>query len=374
MDANIKFIILFGIFAMAFFPVFIFLIMITKRRMQKKDSEVETQNEATNQEKTKEEKIERQDTEWERNQDVMTCLRLTVGDTYQCMLTDLEKFQVGSKREWKSTEAFVGTIDDNKSVFTAKKIGSTYIECSDLLVYYIEIMPKYKWFAQEAYDAICIKKDVTIETMAQICKRIKSRVGKNHLEIHVDYDSNKSPCRILFRLKHPYRISANLFCGLRERMEMLAEEKGIQYWIHKTGQHNEEVVDYAAFVNISDEENIIFGIGQNWRQGGNSEEFKANASMFLHTFKNFLNANELPPIAAINDDMADLTIREDEIPTEEELPAYDNTNLELIEETEMMEEEQEVVISEDTDWDKSLEQDQFVDEDFLNEERELSEI
>lgn len=340
--------------------------------------------------------------EWEKNKEIMTCIRLTVGNSYQCMLTETEKYEVGSRRVWTSTEPFVGKIDENSAVFTACKAGSTYIECSEVLLYYIDVQPKYKqWFAAEAYEMISTGKGKT-EDGTRIAKQMKELLGRSFVDAIFDCNEKGIPARVLLTLRNSEALQEKIYKGLAERMEPLAKTEHIEYWCHKTGQKADGQIDFAAFLTISPDNEILFGIGENWKEEGNAAEFKANTGVFVHTFGKFMDENLLPDIA-VNEEKtvkpaakpsqeeteqkgeAEETISKKEDPAaenesqEEQHPEETgNTEPEEYEESGLPDEHEErIEIREDEPeeedgWDESAADDQFVNEDFLNEERILN--
>ena len=295
MEMNMTIIIYAGIFSLLFFPSMTYLILRARKgKMGKVNDGIDKM--FPRQEETKASSVDAR-SEWEKNQESLTCIRLTVGDTYQCMLTETEKYEVGTKRTWSSTEPFVGEIDGDSAMFTALKVGSTYIECGEVLLYYIEVVPMIKsWLFDTFYASVCGTRRIQQENKQSNMKKLKKRLGVRFKDLRLTCKESKATHAVLF-LKNKLSCVSIIKQGMAERMEMIETSLlDTTVWVHKNGKGSDEIVDYAAFLKVNDESNVIFGIGQNWRQGGNIKEFTANAAMFIHTFMEHLSEDDLPAV------------------------------------------------------------------------------
>lgn len=342
------------------------------------------------QEKTPDQKEENQESEWDVNSKTLTCLRLKVGDTYRCILNDIEKYEVGSQRDWSVSEPFVGKIDEDTAVFIALKTGKTYVNCGDVRIYYIEVDPKdNNWFAAKDYAAFTEGMHKNKLISLHNPKKIKS-VPSAKLQLvitdipsvnnaTVQLNKNEICYRICFRMNNTVQNLQLIETGLQERMEQVKTNiPDIRFWIHRQGAGAEESIDYAAFVMIYKKQTVLFGIGHNWRQKGTAEEFLSNPAMFIHTFRSILHIDELPEILAI--------IEESPIPEPQEIsePVTMDDKQPVINETARLEEPVEIDKDENTsrvenesdkeeqidDWDSDI-TDDMLDDAFRNEEIQL---
>lgn len=245
---------------------------------------------------------------WEKNSKIMTCLKLKTGDTYMCALTDLERMEVGSQRDWTVSEPFVGEVDERTNVFKALKTGATYINCGNVRIYYIEIEPSQKtWFASKEYNAFVegMPKDKMRNLYPKKVKEIPSArqfsisgiAGVK--SVSVQFDKDDKCHRLLYRMVSNPQSLQLIEAGLSERMEKVKTGiPNISFWVHKQGAKDEETVDYAAFVMLSLNDQLLFGIGHNWRHKGSVEEFLGNPGMFVVTFSSLVNEDIMPKLLA----------------------------------------------------------------------------
>lgn len=309
---------------------------------------------------TQKEKIqEKKPTPWEEYSKTLTCLRLRVGDTYMCVLNDLEKNMIGSRRDWVVLNPFVGEIDENTSVFTAKKVGSTLIVCGDVRIYYIEVEPiSRNWFAKNIYDAFSegVNKTELINSYSK--NKIKEGSTSSQITIKLppaksailEFDSNQNLCKCLFILNKSDKKSTE--DGLEERMEKIrTEATEIDFWIHKQRNDYEDCVDNASFIWEKDDK-LIFGLARNWRNKGTVEEFCANTGMFVSAFSTLLNLQEFPKILASAEFIEDIEMNEETLLSADE---YEPESTQSQEESDI---EDDMTISfQDENWDQVLNDD-----------------
>lgn len=263
---------------------------------------------------------------WDKNSKVMTCLKLKTGDSYMCVLTDLERTQVGSQRDWTVSEPFVGEVDEATNVFTAKKSGKTYINCGDVRIYYIEVEPRQKaWFAEKEYNAFVtgMKREKMLDRYPP--KKVKNTPGTGQQvvisglnsikSLSVQFDKNGKCHRLLYRMPDTPQSLRLIEEGLSERMDRVETHvKDVSFWAHLQGKKGEETVDHAAFVMYSRDGHLMLGIGHNWRVNGSLEECIANPSMFVITFASLVDEDDMPDMLARIDTEDDSSVKKDDHP------------------------------------------------------------
>lgn len=321
---------------------------------------------------------EKKETDWDRNSKVMTCMRLKAGETYQCILSDTEKNEVGSQREWSVSDAFVGQIDDDTAVFKALKAGKTYVECGEVRIYYIEVTPKDgKWFARQEYEAYIqssasdqIKKmypPKKIQTSADN-QIIKVNDILQNASVTFGLDKKGTCQNVLFTLPNNEQNLTAIKSGMSDRMEQIEiKNLDMMLWILKQGRKKEETVSSAAFV-ILKKKTILFGFGRNWRQDGTIEEFLANPNMFIRTFSTMLDDEDIPTIMAIVDESPRKESAKQR--TEPEKPVEKPEDKNGPEDVKKDESSSAPDKEEDEPWDVNID-DEFIDKAFELEEQEL---
>ena len=309
----------YGIACAILLPLCLVLIIVFARkgglieRLNKWLDQIISKKDATDKDNKPEKTSEKKSSPWEEYSKTLTCLRLKVGDTYMCILNDEERNTVGSRRDWIVLNPFVGEINEQNSIFTAKKAGSTLVVCGDRRIYYIEVEAVNKnWFASEIYSAFCEKRhrsDIT-----NICSKYKFKEEEAMRQVVIkgvpmtknvvlEYDDKQNLDKCLFVLDNNNSNKKTIESGLLERMERIKESSPqIEFWIHKhkSEEDYEDSIDNAAFV-WSKKNDLIFGLARNWRQKGAVEEFCANTGMFLNSFGTLISSEDLPKILASSD-------------------------------------------------------------------------
>lgn len=305
---------LYGMACAVLLPLCLILIIIFSRkgglieRLNRKLDKITAEKDSNEEKKPQEEQPKKTLTPWEEYSKSLTCLKLKVGDTYMCVLNDIEKNLIGSRRDWTVSDPFVGKVDEKSCVFKAEKVGGTLIICSDIRIYYMEIEARKKhWFAGEIYNAF--SKGLHKSELIKSCSRYKVRddTGLRQLSIKgiqqtknviAEYDEEQHLTKCLFIMDNNQFNVRSITEGLEERMERIdSEHADITFWIHKKRSDYEDSIDSACFIWTKDGE-ILFGLANNWRQKGMIEEFCANTGMFINSFSSLLDTDELPRILA----------------------------------------------------------------------------
>lgn len=304
----------YGIACAVLLPLCLIMIIIFSRKggfidsLNKKLDKMTAKKDPKEEDKPKEEQAKKTLTPWEEHSKSLTCLKLKVGDTYMCVLNDIEKNLIGSRRDWTASDPFVGKVDEKTCVFKAEKVGGTLIICSDIRIYYIEVEARKRhWFATEIYDAFCngLHKSELIKNCSKY--KIKDEAETHQISIKgipqtknviVEYDDEQHLTKCLFVMENNQSNIKSITDGLEERMEKIdSNPTDITFWIHKKRSDYEDSIDSACFI-WSKEREILFGLANNWRQKGMIEEFCANTGMFINSFSSLLDTDELPRILA----------------------------------------------------------------------------
>lgn len=332
----------YGIACAVLLPLCLILIIIFSRKggfidnLNKQLDKMTAKKDPKEKDKPQEEQAKKTLTPWEEHSKSLTCLKLRVGDTYMCVLNDIEKNLIGSRRDWTASDPFVGKVDEKTCVFKAEKVGGTLIICSDIRIYYIEVEARKRhWFAAEIYDAFCngLHKSELLKNCSKY--KIKDEAETHQISIKgipltknviVEYDDEQHLTKCLFVMENNQSNMKSITEGLEERMEKIdSNPTEITFWIHKKRSDYEDSIDSACFI-WSKEREILFGLANNWRQKGMIEEFCANTGMFINSFSSLLDTDELPRILASeeikkegpkeSDNNVDNPTQEDSIETE----------------------------------------------------------
>lgn len=320
---------LYGMACAVLLPLCLILIIIFSRkgglieRLNRKLDKITADKDSNEEKKPQEEQPKKTLTPWEEYSKSLTCLKLKVGDTYMCVLNDIEKNLIGSRRDWTVSDPFVGKVDEKSCVFKAEKVGGTLIICSDIRIYYMEIEARKRdWFAGEIYNAF--SKGLHKSELIKSCSRYKVRddTGLRQLSIKgiqqtknviAEYDEEQHLTKCLFIMDNSQFNVKSITEGLEERMERIdSEHADITFWIHKKRSDYEDSIDSACFIWPKDGE-ILFGLANNWRQKGMIEEFCANTGMFINSFSTLLDTDELPRILASEE-----IVKNEPVPTDSE--------------------------------------------------------
>ncbi len=332
----------YGIACAVLLPLCLIMIIIFSRKggfidsLNRKLDKMTAKKDPKEEDKPQEEQAKKTLTPWEEHSKSLTCLKLRVGDTYMCVLNDIEKNLIGSRRDWTASDPFVGKVDEKTCVFKAEKVGGTLIICSDIRIYYIEVEARKRhWFATEIYDAFCngLHKSELLKNCSKY--KIKDEAETHQISIKgipqtknviVEYDDEQHLTKCLFVMENNQSNIKSITEGLEERMEKIdSNPTEITFWIHKKRSDYEDSIDSACFI-WSKEREILFGLANNWRQKGMIEEFCANTGMFINSFSSLLDTDEMPRILASeevkkegpkeSDNNVDNPTREDSIETE----------------------------------------------------------
>lgn len=304
----------YGIACAVLLPLCLIMIIIFSRKggfidnLNKQLDKMMAKKDPKEKDKPQEEQAKKTLTPWEEHSKSLTCLKLRVGDTYMCVLNDIEKNLIGSRRDWTASDPFVGKVDEKTCVFKAEKVGGTLIICSDIRIYYIEVEARKRhWFATEIYDAFCngLHKSELLKNYSKY--KIKDEAETHQISIKgipqtknviVEYDDGQHLTKCLFVMENNQSNMKSITEGLEERMEKIdSNPTEITFWIHKKRSDYEDSIDCACFI-WSKEREILFGLANNWRQKGMLEEFCANTGMFINSFCSLLDTDELPRILA----------------------------------------------------------------------------
>lgn len=301
---------------------------------------------------------------------------LYIGDSYKCMLNEFErKSLLNGGGMWTSSDEFVGCFEKG-NLFTAKKVGTTFLSYNGIRLYYIEVRSMNAGWRLQPYVEIIMKRPLLDTVKYQFRKEkitaysidakdgevLSYRPGGGKDTITVHAGTNKTVDRIVISSAQEDidRIRKE-FSEFFEPTEEKVPKDGVQYWYHKWSDENENGkdtgIDMVAFLRKSGQGGVTLGICRSWRKTAEVEEIAQNPEMILRQFFRMLPSGEFPETVRpskdeapkeMNDSKKDIPLKNDrsgeketagETPAEQTMPEK---------ETQKQTQEQEITKQEET--------------------------
>lgn len=292
----------------------------------------------------------------------ITNLTMQVGAEYHCRLGSQNRDEKMYEIAWYSENNFIGEIEKDSSVFKAVHCGKVkvFAKRKDTVfedgaqIYNITVLPKTEnWTGERLHEAVFNKTkltDVLLHQSGHKIIRSAPAAGvfvfkENGPAVQSAFQFNvlKECVRGTVVFKKPgEKLREEIINGLDERY-MRVETKGdIDFWIHQVINVEVEEVDAYAFLRRGPEDTLILGIGENWREYGETEEFLVNIGMAEKIFEDCMDRIKPVEVEAVmnqktneekpkKDKPAKAGTKETETPSE---PVRENTNEEKPEKVE----------------------------------------
>lgn len=255
------------------------------------------------------------------------CLTMKPGDSYQCLLNELEISQIGQQFLWSSSSGFVGEVSEIGGLFSARRAGTTYIECGGQRIYKVRVRPRNgRWFADMTLNLLMERTgfEKARRTLKAKGYRTAVRGGGRYVSCRkwpeggtpfkIGRGENGSLSHVLYRLKNTESIRRGILSEMLERMVLLPTDEGLRgckddagtvslaasrrdpkcYWAHHLEDAGEDGIDLTAFMKESHDGSLLFGMGASYRPGGTDNEFAQNPEMIERSFIGLLDGRDVP--------------------------------------------------------------------------------
>ena len=259
----------------------------------------------------------------------ITPLVMSIGDEYFCRLNSINRENVTTGIEWSSEDEFVGSII-NENTFKAEKAGTVQILSrrkndafdTGAIIYEINVRPSNPaWCGEKLMENVMLRRKI-IDVLPMMSNyKLAAENPKNGVfifqnasrRVALQFDALKELVRgtITFRSENA-DFCDELYGGLAERFDSLKTSslKDISFWVHQKINAKIEELDAYAFVRRNSRNEMVLGIGRNWREYGDTEEFLRNIAVAEKIFTGCLEGLDVIPVSI---DLQDTGLRNDEI-------------------------------------------------------------
>ena len=239
----------------------------------------------------------------------ITNLTMQVGECYHCRLGSQNKDEKMYEITWYSENNFIGENEKDSTLFKAAHCGKVkvFAKRKDTVfedgaqIYNITVLPKDKsWSGERLHEAVLNKAKLT-DILLKMAghKIIRSVPGagvfvfkENGPAVQNAFQFNvlKECVRGTVVFKKPgEKLREEIINGLDERYIRIETKGDIDFWIHQVINVEVEEVDAYAFLRRGPEDTLILGIGENWREYGETEEFLVNIGMAEKIFEDCMD-------------------------------------------------------------------------------------
>lgn len=245
----------------------------------------------------------------EKLKENLTIINLKVGDSYKCVPNSMEKKRIGSNRNWKIDNEFIGKIESSTGVFKAEKIGWGIVECNDEMLYFIEVLPKISnWEFDDMYRDVISPSDISTIRLRYMRKMFvpTSYNLKNFKSVFAQpviggrkctciFDQTKNVIKCVIELPYSAEMMNTITEGMKERMDLISKQESPEkFWISLGRDDSSEDVMFIGFLQKKkSSERYLFGIGISWKEC-DKDEVLSNPGMITRFFADCLDKEDLP--------------------------------------------------------------------------------
>ena len=249
--------------------------------------------------------------------------KILVGENYQCHLNYQNRGGSFGGMVWFNDNDFVGEIRED-GLFKSKKAGTAKIYCtskghayeSGVQAYSIQVIPKDdNWFVDRIIEAISERvprADMKVKNLRRkilrenLEKRTVTYVGlpaEGTVSLALQYDKLDTLERAVYCFQNNEKNRKKIHANLMDRFEKLKLQKAgpLQLWIHQIIDTDHQEVDIYAIIAENGEE-LYLGIGQNWREYGEKEEFIDNIRLAGRQFADLVPVRFPDEIKAVKEE------------------------------------------------------------------------